>query len=246
MRKTSLFILFILLLHIEVSKAQYCNTVKGNVLYYKTFDNKNNSSNIDSIEVIDIKNENNNLIITYKEYLDKSSKIDNGSNKTTFIFDDHNITYVMYIDAKIENENMKKRMLSYYPDERKIDAEKDFQTFQKRMRAEGYIRIPLHANIKKGDEIPVCKYSYKMGIVNMSISLSDGKYEGNEFIQTPIGKFNCLKVSYIIKSRIMLASETNYITEWYAEGIGLVKSETITKKGKSRSSSILVSIKKYK
>ena len=35
------------------------------------------------------------------------------------------------------------------------------------------------------------------------------------------------------KEKVMFISETEYSIDWYAKNIGLVKSETITKKGKS-------------
>lgn len=66
----------------------------------------------------------------------------------------------------------------------------------------------------------------------MTCTLKDGKYGEYETIDTPAGAYHCLEVSYVVKSVMMLVSETAYVTEWYAPNIGLVKSEERNKKVK--------------
>jgi len=60
---------------------------------------------------------------------------------------------------------------------------------------------------------------------NVNIS---GKVLGNEIIITKAGKFEAVKLETIIES----SSETkNKVTEWYAEGIGLIKAKIIIEGG---------------
>lgn len=68
--------------------------------------------------------------------------------------------------------------------------------------------------------------------MTMKASLK-GKYKGRETIHTPAGDFDCIKIYTEQKGKVMFISETEYSIDWYAKNIGLVKSETITKKGES-------------
>ena len=70
-----------------------------------------------------------------------------------------------------------------------------------------------------------------------------GKYKGRETIHTPAGDFDCIKIYTEQKGKVMFISETEYSIDWYAKNIGLVKSETITKKGKVISTTLLYAIK---
>jgi hypothetical protein len=55
-----------------------------------------------------------------------------------------------------------------------------------------------------------------------------GKALGNEIVITKAGKFEAIKLETIVES----SSETkNKVTEWYAEGIGLIKAEIIIEGG---------------
>ena len=66
----------------------------------------------------------------------------------------------------------------------------------------------------------------------MSFHITSGKILGKESVTVPAGTFeNCLKVSYIEKSNMGEESMKEYVTAWYAPGIGLVKEESKTKGG---------------
>ena len=66
----------------------------------------------------------------------------------------------------------------------------------------------------------------------VGMEISKGKYEGTEKVTVPAGTFDCLKVSYRQKKSILYLPETQCLTQWYAEGVGLVKEEVTDKKGK--------------
>ena len=67
---------------------------------------------------------------------------------------------------------------------------------------------------------------------------------GEEKVSTTAGKFDCIKISYLKRTKIVLKTETVRVTEWYAKGVGLVKSEAYDTKGKLDCKTLLVKIDK--
>jgi len=65
---------------------------------------------------------------------------------------------------------------------------------------------------------------------NLSMVIWDRKVEGQESVTTPAGTWNCFKISY--KSRVSYRSgplpvnHTADVTEWYAPGVGVIKTES--------------------
>ena len=57
-------------------------------------------------------------------------------------------------------------------------------------------------------------------------------------------KFDCVKISYLQRTKIVLKTTTLRVTEWYAKGVGLVKSEAYDTKGNWDSKTLLVKIVK--
>ena len=95
-------------------------------------------------------------------------------------------------------------------------------------------------------QVNLCDRSYKL-ILNMlknEINISGAAYMGNETVSTTAGKFDCIKISYLKRTKIVLKTTTLRITEWYAKGIGLVKSEAYDTKGKSYGKTLLTKIVK--
>ena len=78
--------------------------------------------------------------------------------------------------------------------------------------------------------------------MKVSFKLSDREYEGFEKVTVPAGTFDCLKVSYKIKANVLYLPQTQYITQWYAQGIGLVKEEIANKKKELTQSRILIAM----
>ena len=83
-----------------------------------------------------------------------------------------------------------------------------------------------------------------MGEQQMNISLSKGTYLGHETIETEAGKFDCVKLSYQIKTAVVGAPQLQYVTAWYAPGIGAVKTVTGNKKDAEDEQQVIVSVGK--
>ncbi len=79
-----------------------------------------------------------------------------------------------------------------------------------------------------------------MGIpmMNLQIKIYNRKFEGMEEVTTPAGTFNCYKISYNTELKTMFTVDYRSI-EWFAKGVGTVKSESYDKNDKLMGHSIL-------
>lgn len=80
-----------------------------------------------------------------------------------------------------------------------------------------------------------------MNMMTMTVHVTDRKVEGLEEITTDAGTFNCLKLTQNVSTRMLIKIEASSI-EWYAEGVGVVRSESYNSKGKLTGYSILTKL----
>lgn len=112
------------------------------------------------------------------------------------------------------------------------------------MKISGEIVIPVIANAAEGQVFEKSRLRCFMGDQQMNISLSKGTYLGKETIETEAGKFDCVKLSYQMKTAVVGAPQIQYITSWYAPGIGAVKTVSGNKKGTEEEQQVIVSVGK--
>lgn len=96
------------------------------------------------------------------------------------------------------------------------------------------IFIEYPANMKVGDQLKegLFEMETETGGMKQAISMiiNDRKVESKETITTPAGSWECFKIAY--KSKISVKTMgigipiNSEITEWYAPGFGIVKTET--------------------
>ncbi len=67
--------------------------------------------------------------------------------------------------------------------------------------------------------------------LNMSVLISNRIVGAQENITTPAGSFDCLVLSQDITTKVMI-NVRGSSKEWYAENVGMVRSESYNKKGK--------------
>lgn len=79
--------------------------------------------------------------------------------------------------------------------------------------------------------------------INITVEVTDRKVEAKEEIKTPAGTFSCIKLSQTISTKTIMKVQGSS-TEWYAEGIGLVRSESYNKAGKLMGYSELTKLEK--
>ena len=97
---------------------------------------------------------------------------------------------------------------------------------------EAYLEYP--ANIKVGDVLKDGQFSmdYKTSTGmngHMSVEITNRKVEGKESVTTPAGTWDCFKITYHSKIGIKILVNipmNSDVTEWYAPGFGVVKTES--------------------
>ena len=67
--------------------------------------------------------------------------------------------------------------------------------------------------------------------MNMTVDVTDRTIEGRESITTPAGTFDCVVLSQTVKTKFVMKVEASS-KDWYAPGVGLVRSESYNRKGK--------------
>lgn len=71
-----------------------------------------------------------------------------------------------------------------------------------------------------------------VSIFKMAVDVTERKVEAKEEVTTPAGTFYCLKLTQNINTKMGFVKADATSKEWYAENIGIVRSESYNKKGK--------------
>jgi hypothetical protein len=84
----------------------------------------------------------------------------------------------------------------------------------------------------------------KMGIMNMKMTaqVTNRKVEAIEDIIVKAGTFKGYKLSCEVNSTVMGMKVNTKNTDWYAKGVGIVKTESFDKKGNLQSRTELIEI----
>lgn len=136
----------------------------------------------------------------------------------------------------------------YLTDVRNISSEMIPKSADIKMNIDGD-QMAYPTNMKVGDKLKDANIKVSsslasgMTLMNITASIFDRKVDSFETIETPAGKFDCLKITYTLNVKFM-GNRTLSCTEYLAKGIGVVKQEQFDDKGKKQSSLILTKLEK--
>lgn len=234
MKKMLLAIVALLACH--TMQAQYFCTTQGTELHYVNYDEAGQSLSNETVTVYNVvKN-------ASGESAQHLAKI--VTNKTK-----NNTSYTLYNWNYDGNVTTCQEDLMYGPyiksdsDPAKYDS-KARQAMAEELKLKGDNSFTIKKHASAGESIPDRTYSLISNMLKNEINISGAAYMGEEKVSTTAGKFDCIKISYLKRTKIVLKTETVRVTEWYAEGIGLVKSESYNTKGEPDGKTILVKIVK--
>lgn len=225
--KHLLFLTLIMFCTVTI-KAQntFFPTKEGTVLIYKSFDKKDKLLSEVKYTIKKVNISGNDLDITYHcESLD---------NKEKLVFEEditiHQSGDMLYLDmGNFINK-------AVFQQDGEIPAEVEVKG--------NNMQIPL--NPQPGQSLPDAgiEMSMKMGFVNMRVAaeITNRKVESIEDVTTAAGNFNCYKFMGNINSVALGIKVKASSAEWYAKGIGTIKTESYDKNGKLESHMELVSI----
>lgn len=234
MKKMLLAIVALLACH--TMQAQYFCTTQSTELHYVNYDEAGQSLSNETVTVYNVVK---NASGESAQYLAKIV-----TNKTK-----NNTSYTLYNWNYDGNVTTCQEDLMYGPyiksdsDPAKYDS-KARQAMAEELKLKGDNSFTIKKHASAGESIPDRTYSLISNMLKNEINISGAAYMGEEKVSTTAGKFDCIKISYLKRTKIVLKTETVRVTEWYAEGIGLVKSESYNTKGEPDGKTILVKIVK--
>lgn len=202
-------------------------TKEGMVLTYKNFDKKDKVSGITKYTILKVNISGNDIDFTYLcEVLDNKEKLVFKEEITV-----HQKGDVLYVDmGNFLNK-------AAFQQEGTIPVEVEVKG--------NNMEIPL--NPTPGQTLPDAniEMAMKMGFVNMKMSadITNRKVEAIEEISVTGGSFKCYKFSGDVNSVIMGIKVQAKTIEWFAKGIGSVKTESYDKKGNLTGRTELVEVK---
>jgi hypothetical protein len=130
--------------------------------------------------------------------------------------------------VKCENGTIKMDISSMYM----ADFANQMKEMEVSISGEG---IDIPANLSEGQSLSNGNTEVKLGtggmtIMTMKFDITNRKVEKKEAKTTPAGTFDCYKISYDIDMK-MIFKKNIHAVQWYAPGVGLVRSESYNKKG---------------
>lgn len=234
MKKMLLAIVALLACH--TMQAQYFCTTQGTELHYVNYDEAGQSLSNETVTVYNVVK---NASGESAQYLAKivTNKTKNNTSYTLYNWNyDGNVT-------TCQEDLMYGPYIKSDPDPAKYDS-KARQAMAEELKLKGDNSFTIKKHASAGESIPDRTYSLISNMLKNEINISGAAYMGEEKVSTTAGKFDCIKISYLKRTKIVLKTETVRVTEWYAEGIGLVKSESYNTKGEPDGKTILVKIVK--
>ena len=234
MKKVALAI--VALLGCNALQAQYFCSTKGVELHYVNYDNAGQSVSTEVATVTNVKNEGS---LKTADYVTKvvNNKAKNNTSYTLYnwSYDGTNTTcqedlaYGAYIKSNSDPDKYDTAARTVYRDEMKYKGDNSFVIVN---------------DAKAGTAMPDRTYSLIENMLRNEVKVSGATYMGTEKVNTTAGKFDCVKVSYLKRTKVVLKTTTWRVTEWYAVGVGLVKSEAYDTKGNLAAKTLLVKMVK--
>lgn len=223
----------LLLLTAIIFMGMICNAQKtffptqpGTVLVYKTFDKKNKLTNTLRYTIKDVKVNGNDIDITYL--------VESTDPKQQQVFKDE-------ITIRQKGDKLYMDMSNFV----------NKAAFQQNGEISSDVQITgnnmeLPTNPKAGDVLPDAnvEMAMKMGFVNMKMSadITNRKVVAAESITVKAGTFQAFKFTSDVNSVVMGMKMKSTNADWYALGVGIVKTETYDKNGNLQSYTELVEL----
>lgn len=224
-----LILLTAIILGAIISEAQetFFPTKEGTVLIYKSFDKKDKETNMVKYTINHVNISGNNMDITYLcESLDPKEKLVFKEEITV-----HKKGDILYVDMSNFLNKAAFQQNGEIPADIKVSGN----------------NMEIPSNPSPGDLLPDAnvEMSLKMGFINMKMSanITNRKVEAIEDITVKAGSFKCYKFSSDVIAVIMGIKTNMKSIEWYAKGVGTIKSESYDKNGKLQSHTELIELK---
>ncbi len=221
----------------NAAQAQYFCTEQGTELHYVIYDEAGQSTASETVTVTNVQKEDGKESVMYFSKIVKNKEKNNTSYTLYFwSYDGYNsictedLMYGPYIDSDADPAVYNEEIRQALQTDRKFKGDNSFM---------------LQDALKGGEEMPERSYAWQDGLVKNEVTITGAACLGHERVSTTAGRFlDCLKISYLKRNKVVVKTKTVRVTEWYAKGVGLVKSESHDMKGKPAGKTLLVKIDK--
>lgn len=227
MKALFLFTAMFLIGMIAKSEEIFFPSKVGTILVYKTFDKKEKETNTVKYTITHLKTNGNNMDITYLcESTDSKDKLLFKEEITI-----HKVGDKLYFDMSNFLNKAAFQQNGEIPANLEITGN----------------NLEIPSNPSPGDVLPDANVvmALKMGIISMKMSadVTNRKVESVEEITVKGGTFKCYKLTSDVNSSAMGFKMQTKNIEWYAKGIGVVRTESYDKKGNLQSHTDLIEVK---
>ncbi len=227
MKKLILFTLFVIIALGLNAQEIFFPTKEGTVLTYQSFDKKDKLSSTVKYTITQLSIRGSDMDITYQvESIDPKDKLVFKEEITIQQKGDK-----LYFDMSNFINKAAFQQDGSIPAEIEITGNN--------------LEVPSNPN--PGDVLPDAsvEMAMKIGFVNMKMSanVTNRKVEAIEDITVAAGTFKGYKFSSEVNSTVMGIKVNSKNTDWYAKGIGIVKSENYDRNGKLQSRTELIEVK---
>jgi hypothetical protein len=227
MKKLIFFSVLILLGIVLNAQEIFFPTKEGTVLVYKSFDKKDKETSTARYTITKITVNGSDTDITYLiESLDTKGKL---------VFKDEITIQQKGDKLYVDMSNFINK--AAFQQEGEIPAE---------IQITGN-NMEIPSNPSPGDALPDANVvmAMKVGFINMKMSadVTNRKVEAIEDITVKAGTFKAYKLSCEVNSSILGIKANSKGIDWYAKGVGIVKTESYDKNGKLQSHTELVELK---
>lgn len=226
------------------ASAQYVCTEKGTVLKYNETAEKETMSSYNTITAVEVADGVTTVTFTQTEPLGEGPFGEVVTTSTASFESADKPTKIVELSA----EEFKKFIMNMIKTQLEAAGQYSPQAMEevdKMAKVKGELSLELNPAAAEGEAIAGSKLTMDMGPQRMSMAYSNGVVVGFETVTVPAGTFEkCLKITVAKRATMPGNSEKLFVTEWYAPGVGLVKSESADKKGKVLKTAVLNEIVK--
>ena len=234
--KKTLFAAFMLMTCSVMASAQYFCTEQGKVMLYKTIDksDKEASESVIKSTIVSVETAADGMISARLEdvHTDSDNPLAEIKSYRSFTYNPQtDITDVIAMTS----DDLKNTLIAIIKEAALANgqhmSEMELADLEKVMSAKGQIEYPIDPKAAVDSKIPNSTIRLNAGQLTMSMNFWEGKNLGTESVTTEAGTFDCVKISYVQRTSSPGGNEKRNVTEWYAKGIGLVRSIDTDKKG---------------
>lgn len=112
-----------------------------------------------------------------------------------------------------------------------ILSDSQIDEIEKSIKVKGELKLSLNPATPAGTKAKNQSVRLHLGPTVITTNLWENVVVGQESVTVPAGTFDCMKVTFLQRQSAGGEVSKSYYTQWYAEGIGAVRTEISEKKG---------------